>query len=184
MFQRFFFFRAEDMFFNLRVFVKYVKYLFKVYDIFLLSLIIQLFPWRMIVLAVLFFLEKRGFTVFQNLLVPVLLLEFKLLNYCCYAFLRTFLHLFICFLQFRKFTLVRDLLNLLRIFDLIIISFLSLFVIKGLLLYLIFFVSKEQKLLSWIKVSQKNFQMISQVVRSWNFSVLLKESGSKFFQQR
>ena len=47
-----FFFRAGDFFLNLRVFVKFVKYLFKVCHIFLLSLIILLFLWRMIVLAV------------------------------------------------------------------------------------------------------------------------------------
>ena len=38
-----FFFRAGDVFFSLRVFVKFVTYLFKVCDIFLLSLIILLF---------------------------------------------------------------------------------------------------------------------------------------------
>ena len=38
-----FFFRAGDFFLNLRVFVKFVKYLFKVCHIFLLSLIIIIF---------------------------------------------------------------------------------------------------------------------------------------------
>ena len=91
------FFRAGDVFFNLRVFVKFVKYLFKVWDTFLLCLIILLFSWRMIVLAVLLILENRGLTVFPNFLVSLILLEFKLLKYC-FAFLRTFVHLFLCFL--------------------------------------------------------------------------------------
>ena len=43
-----FFFR-EDNFFNLRVFVKFVKYSFKASDIFSLSLIILSFLWRKIV---------------------------------------------------------------------------------------------------------------------------------------
>ena len=58
---RYFFFRVEDVFFNLRVFVKFVKYFFKVCNIFLSSLIILLLSWRVIVLAVLLLLEKRGF---------------------------------------------------------------------------------------------------------------------------
>ena len=37
-----FLFRAGDIFFNLRVFVKFMMYLFKVYDVFLLSSIILL----------------------------------------------------------------------------------------------------------------------------------------------
>ena len=65
----------------LRVFVKFVKYYFKVCDIFYLSLTILLFSSRMIVLAVLLLLEKRAFTVFQNFLLSVILLEFKLLKY-------------------------------------------------------------------------------------------------------
>ena len=77
--------RAGDVFFNLRVSVKFVKYLFKVCDIFSLSLNILLFLWRMIVLAVLLLLENSGFTVFQNFLVSVIFLKFKLLNYCCFA---------------------------------------------------------------------------------------------------
>ena len=156
-----FFFRAGDIFFNLRVFLKFLQYLFRVYDILLLSLIILLFSWRMIVLAVQLSLENRGFTAFQKFLVSKVLLEFKLLNYCCFAFLKTFAHLFLCFLQCCKFTKVLDLLNLLLSFDLNIISFLSLFVMKGLLLFLIFFVCKEQKNLAWIEISQKFFQMIS-----------------------
>ena len=83
------FFRAGDVFFNLRVFVKFVKYLFKAY-VFLLFAIILLFSWRVIVLAVSLLLEKRGYTVFQNFLVSVILLEFTLLKYCCFSFLRTF----------------------------------------------------------------------------------------------
>ena len=93
-----FFFRAGDVFFKLRVFVRFVKHLFKVCDIFFLSLIILLFSWRMIVLAVLLLLENRGFTFFQNFLVSVILSEFKLLRYCCFAILRVFVHLFLCFL--------------------------------------------------------------------------------------
>ena len=89
------FFGTGDAFFNLRVFVKSVKYLFKVCDIFLLSLIILLFSRRMTVLAVLFLLEHRGLTVFQNFLVSVILLEFKLLKYCCFVFFRAFVHLFL-----------------------------------------------------------------------------------------
>ena len=99
-----FFFRAGDIFFNLRVFVVFVKYLFKVCDIFLLPLIILLFSWRMIVLALLLLLENRGFTVFQNFLVSVILLKFELLKHCCFTFLRTFAHLFLCFLKLCKFT--------------------------------------------------------------------------------
>ena len=49
----------------------------------------------------------------------------------------------------KVFTEVRDLLNLLRNFDLIIISFLS----HLLLLYLIFFVYKEQQNLMWIEIA-------------------------------
>ena len=82
------FFRAGDVFFNLRIFVKFVKYLFKAY-VFLLFVIILLFSWRMIVLAVSLLLEKRGYAVFQNFLVSVILLEFTLLKYCCFSFLRT-----------------------------------------------------------------------------------------------
>ena len=130
--------------FSLIVFVKFMNHLFKVCDIFWLSLFILQFSWMMIVLAVLTLLEKRRFTVFQNFLVSVILLEFKLLKYCCLAFLIIFVHLFHCFLQFCKFTQVPDLLNLLRNFDLVMISFLGLFVIKGLFMYLIFFVYKDQ----------------------------------------
>ena len=93
-----FLFRAGDIFFNLRVFVKFMMYLFKVYDVFLLSSIILLSSWMMIVLTVLFLLENRRFTVFQNFLASVILLEFKLLKYCCFAFLRGFVHLLLCFL--------------------------------------------------------------------------------------
>ena len=77
-----FFFRGRFLF---RVFVKFVKYLFEICDIFLLSLIILLFSWRMIVLPVLLLLENRGFTDFHNFLVSVILLEFDLLKYCCFA---------------------------------------------------------------------------------------------------
>ena len=55
---------------ELRFFVKFVTYLLKLCDIFLLSLIILLFLWRMIALAVLLLLENRGFTVFQNCFRP------------------------------------------------------------------------------------------------------------------
>ena len=80
-------------------------------------------------LAVLFLLENRGLTVLQKVFVSVILLEFKLLKYCCFAFFRTFVHLFPCFLWFWKFTQVRDLSNLLRNFepyhDLFFLVFLS-----------------------------------------------------------
>ena len=80
-------------------------------------------------LAVLFLLENRGLTVLQKVFVSVILLEFKLLKYCCFTFFRTFVHLFLCFLLFWKFTQVRDLLNLLRNFepyhDLFFLIFLS-----------------------------------------------------------
>ena len=92
---RFFFFQSRRCLFNLIIFVKFVKYLYKVCDIFLLSLTILLFLWRMIVLAVLLLIETRDFTVFQNFLVSVKLLKFKLLKYCCFAFLRTFVLLLI-----------------------------------------------------------------------------------------
>ena len=48
-----FFFRARDIFFDLRVFLKFVKYLFRVCDVFLLPLIILLFSW--LLLAVLLY---------------------------------------------------------------------------------------------------------------------------------
>ena len=44
-------------------------------------------------LAVFLLIEIRGFTVYQNLLVSIVL-EFKLLNYCCFAFLRTFVQVY------------------------------------------------------------------------------------------
>ena len=148
------FFLKAGVFLDLKVFVKSVNFLFKALDTFILSLLLLLFSWRMIVLAGSFLWEKTGFMVFPNFLVSVIQLGFKLLKYCCFAFLRTFVKLFLCFLQFWKFTLVRDLLDLLCNFDLIIISFLSLFVVKELLLYLISCLYGE------------NFKMISWVVRS------------------
>ena len=86
-----------------------------------LSLIIVLFSWRMIMSAVLLFLENRGFTVYQNFLVTVIPAKFKLLKYCCFVFRRTFVHVFLCFLQFCKVTQVQDLLNLLCNFKLLLI---------------------------------------------------------------
>ena len=50
-------------------------------------------------LAVLLLLENRSFTVMQNILVSVILLESKLLKYYCFAFIRTFVHLFLCCLS-------------------------------------------------------------------------------------
>ena len=62
MFQKLF--RAGNVFFNFRVLVKFVKYLFKVCDIFWQSLMIPLFLWRMNVFALLLLLGKKGLTEF------------------------------------------------------------------------------------------------------------------------
>ena len=55
-------------------------------------------------LAVLLLLENRSFTVMQNFLVSVILLESKLSKYYCFAFLRTFVQLFLCFLSQPAYT--------------------------------------------------------------------------------
>ena len=55
---------------------------------------------RMIVLAVQLSLENRVFTAFQKFLVSKILLEFKFLNYCCFAFLKTFAHYSFVFYSF------------------------------------------------------------------------------------
>ena len=63
----------------------------------------------------------------------------KVVQVFFYACCGVFTHLLLCFLKFCQFELVRNLLNLLHNFDLIIISSLRYFVMKGLLLYLILF---------------------------------------------
>lgn len=70
--------------------------------------------------------------------------------------------------------LVRDLLNLLRNVDLIIISFVRPFVIKGLLLCLIFFF-RQQMHLVLIKIYQEVLRIASQVVKSC-FEVLCRKN--------
>ena len=79
-------------------FSQFVKYMFKACDIFLLSLIILWFSWRMIVFVVLLLFGKEGFDGRQNFLVFVTPLGFKMLNYYYnfFACFRDFTHLFLC----------------------------------------------------------------------------------------
>lgn len=91
-------FRAADILVNFRVLVKFVRYLLKVCDIFL-SLLILWFSWRTTVFAVLLFLEKWGLTAIQNLLVSLVLLEFKLIKYCIFHVLEL-LHIYSIFIPF------------------------------------------------------------------------------------
>ena len=73
---------------------------------------------------------------FRIQIVKVLLLSVSY-NFC------TFIPLFFTVLQIYASA---SLLNLLRNFDLVMISFLGLFVIKGLFMYMIFFVYKDQNI--------------------------------------
>ena len=64
---------------------------------------------------------------------------------------------------------MRDLLNLFHNFELIMIYFQRLIVVRGLLLYLIFFFPfREQMLLALTEISQETVQMTSQVVKSYS----------------
>ena len=134
-----FFFRARDVFFNLRVFCQICKVLVQSMWYFIVISLFRYSDYSMIMLAVLLLLENSVFTAFLNFLLSVILLKFKLLKYCCFAFLKsfcTFFPLLSIVLQMHasvKFILLRN-------FDLFMISFLSLFVIK-VLLYLILFCS-------------------------------------------
>ena len=80
-----------------------------------------------------------------------------------FVFFWAFKHLFFRFFVIYQFTLVRDLLNVLRKFDLFIISFLTPFVMREFLLYLVCFAYREQMYLLSTEISQ---EIISQVVKS------------------
>lgn len=99
MFQRIVF-QSKRCLFQFWVLARFVKHFFKVCEIFLLSLIVLWFSWEMKVFAVLLLLEKKVFsvvqeflTVFQNFLVSVVLLGFKLLKYC-FLHVSEFLHVY------------------------------------------------------------------------------------------
>ena len=92
------FFTVGNAFFNIKILVKRVKYLFKKYVV-ISSCCLYLFKdyhgeWYLFV--VLLLLEKRGLTVIQNFLVPSIFLEFKLLKNCFFAWFKAFAHLFLC----------------------------------------------------------------------------------------
>ena len=91
-----FFFRARDIFFDLRVFVKFVKYLFRVCDF---SYYLWLFCYFSDCVSGFTFIREETFYGLPEFFSVPILLEFKL-KYCCFAFLRTYIHLFLSLYSF------------------------------------------------------------------------------------